>query len=192
MKIALFGGAFDPPHLGHRVVANSLIKNKVADEVWFVPVFKHPWADRYNKKYLASYDSRVEMLDLTVGDIDGVQTAHYKDISFTFNTLEFFSKEYPEHDFSWVMGSEYLGRFDDFLKGHPQLIDYPFYIYPRAGFEFNEELKKQNMTFLYNMPEIKASSTEVKKMVKNNNDFSNLVTKPVKEFIEENSLYKAS
>lgn len=192
MKIALFGGAFDPPHLGHRVVADSLIKNKIVDEVWFVPVYKHPWADRYNKHKFVSYEDRVVMLDLTVGDIKGAKIAHYKDISFTFNILEYFSKKHPDHDFSWVMGSEYLGRFDDFLKGHPQLIDYPFYIYPRAGFEFNEDLKKQNMTFLYDMPEIEASSTEVKKMVKNNNDFSNLVTDSVKDFIEENNLYKSN
>lgn len=222
MKIALFGGAFDPPHLGHKIVANSLIKNKIVDEVWFVPVFKHPWADRYGKHNLTDYNDRVAMLDLNIhADLNSnskkehlcksesagkdiflkehylskkqlsekQKIAHYKDISFTFNTLEYFSKSYSEHKFSWVMGSEYLNRFDDFLKGHPQLIDYPFYIYPRAGFVFNEKLKKQNMTFLYDMPEIKASSSEIKKLVRDNENISDLVVEKVEEFILENKLY---
>jgi len=189
MKIALFGGAFDPPHLGHRVVADSLLKNKIVDEVWFVPVFKHPWASRYGKQQLVDYDKRVEMLNLNLGDINGVEVKHYKDISFTFNTLEYFSKEYPQNQFSWVMGSEYLNRFDDFLKGHPQLIDYPFYIYPRAGFDFNDGLKKENMTFLYNMPEVTASSTDIKKLIKEGKSFSSIVAKDVESFIQKNKLY---
>lgn len=190
MKIALFGGAFDPPHIGHRFVAKSLIENKIIDEVWFIPVFKHPWANRYGKQQLADYNKRVEMLNLTLKGVTNAKVEHYKDISFTFNTLEYFSQKFPEHDFSWVMGSEYLGRFDDFLKGHPQLVDYPFYIYPRAGYKFNEDLKKENMTFLYEMPEITASSTNIKEFIKQGKSFSSLVVKDVEKFIKENKLYQ--
>lgn len=198
MKIALFGGAFDPPHLGHRIVANSLIKNKIVDEVWFVPVFMHPWADKYGKHSLTDYEDRVLMLELTIQTnlneeekrfSEKQKVAHYKDISFTFNTLEYFSKNQPDDEFSWVMGSEYLDRFDDFLKGHPQLIDYLFYIYPRAGFNFDEKLKKQNMTFLYDMPKIKASSSEVKTLVKDGDKISKLVSESVDQFIKEHRLY---
>lgn len=189
MNIALFGGAFDPPHVGHRLVAESLIKNKIVDEVWFVPVYKHPWASRYGKQQLVDYDKRVKMLNLTLSDIKGVSVEHYKDVSFTFNTLEYFSKKFSEHDFSWVMGSEYLDRFDDFLKGHPQLIDYPFFIYPRAGYKFDEKLKKENMTFLYKMTKITASSTDIKKNLKEGKDISKLVTKDVFNYIVENKLY---
>lgn len=207
MNIALFGGAFDPPHIGHKIVADSLIENKIVDEVWFVPVFQHPWADRYGKRQLAEYELRVEMLELTIQSLhaQGAQqknklvvlntakkqkVAHYKDVSFTFNTLEYFSKLHPEHIFSWVMGSEYLDRFDDFLKGHPQLIDYPFFVYPRAGHPFNEALKKKNMTFLHDMTEVSASSTETKELVKTHKDFSALVVPEVHSFILKKNLYQ--
>jgi nicotinate-nucleotide adenylyltransferase len=200
MNIALFGGAFDPPHLGHKIVADSLIKNQIVDEVWFVPVFKHPWADRYSKHQFAAYDQRVAMLELTISaQLDkqyGLQLsnqqkiAHFKSISFTYDTLEYFSQKNPEHIFSWLMGSEYLNRFDDFLVVHPLLTKYHFYIYPRAGYELNEELKKPNMEFLYHMPEITASSTQIKENIKAKKKYDDLVLPEIKKFIEVNQLYQ--
>jgi len=214
MKIALFGGAFDPPHLGHKVVTNSLIKNKIVGQVWFVPVFKHPWADRYGKHQLTDYAKRVKMLELTIsaklnetqktangayGELlldsesdelsKNQKIAHFKDVSFTYDTLQYFSSKNPQDEFSWVMGSEYLDRFDDFLKGHPKLMDYTFYIYPRAGYGLDENLKKSNMIFLNDMPEITASSTEIKKRIKAKQDYSEMVLPVVDQYIRQEKLY---
>ena len=97
MNIAIFGGAFDPPHLGHKFVADSLIEKKIVDEVWFVPVFKHPWANRYNKKQLAPYDSRVAMIGMFISDHQKI--AHFKDVSFTYDTLIYFQKKFPQYLF---------------------------------------------------------------------------------------------
>lgn len=208
MKIALFGGAFDPPHIGHKIVADSLIANKIVDAVWFVPVFKHPWADRYGKHELAKYEDRVAMLELTINSISNTgvdnrannavisgakkqKVAHYKAVSFTYDTLEYFSKKHPEHEFSWVMGSEYLGRFDDFLKGHPKLLGFTFYVYPRSGFVLAESLQKKNMIFLSGMQEIAASSTEIKKRIAARTPLAGLVVDGVEQFIIENGLYGA-
>jgi nicotinate-nucleotide adenylyltransferase len=193
MKIALFGGAFDPPHLGHKLVAESLVTEKIVNEVWFVSVFKHPWADRYGKNNLTSYEDRVAMLEL-ISQNPKVKVAHFKEVSFTYDTLAYFSKKHPEHEFSWVMGSEYLSRFDDFLVDHPRLSDYSFYIYPRAGYEFNQTLKKSNMIFLTDMPEIEISSTDVRKLLFleksiENKEASKLLNSDVREYISKNNLY---
>lgn len=192
MKIALFGGAFDPPHLGHKLVADSLISNKIVDEVWFVPVFQHPWADRYGKRELASYEHRIEMLELSIASSEfanSQKVMHFKSVSFTYDTLDFFRKKFLEHTFSWVMGSEYLDRFDDFLKGHPRLSEFQFYVYPRAGYSLDEDFKKENMIFLDGMAEIEASSTEVKQRIRGNIPVSQLINPSVEEFIIKNSTY---
>ncbi len=194
MKIALFGGAFDPPHIGHKTVAESLIGEKIVDEVWFVPVFKHPWADKYGKQLLTDYDLRVRMLELTIGAqietiAEPIKVAHFKDVSFTYDTLKYFSVKFPENEFSWVMGSEYLSRFDDFLKGHPKLTDYQFYIYPRAGYPFDDSLKKKNMIFLQGMLEVTASSTEIKQRIKNHQSIDTLVVPAVTDLINKNKLF---
>lgn len=187
MNIAIFGGAFNPPHVGHKFVADSLIRKNIVDEVWFVPVFEHPWADRFGKHKFAPYDLRVKMIEALIGPRQKV--AHYKDVSFTYNTLMYFQKKHPEHTFSWVMGSEYLARFDDFLIGHPKLLDFHFYIYPRAGHPLDEELKKPNMTYLENMQEVQASSTELRRRLAGDNYTSDLVVPEVLEIIKKNELF---
>jgi nicotinate-nucleotide adenylyltransferase len=183
MKIALFGGAFDPPHLGHQAVAKSLIKEDVVDEVWFVPVFKHPWADRYNKRKLAKYEDRVKMLS-TMVDGEKTKVAHFRDVSFTYDTLIYFQEKYPEHEFVWIMGSEYLGRFDDFLKGHPKLSDFHFYVYPRSGYPLDPKLKRDFMTFLSGMPEVEVSSTLIKERLSKGMKIDDLVTPEVLQLIQ--------
>ena len=87
------------------------------------------------------------------------------------------------------MGTEYLGRFDDFLAGHPKLLDFHFYIYPRAGYPFEEKLLKKNMTFLVNMKEIRASSTDIKAKLNDGTNIENLVSAGVNQYIKANKLY---
>ena len=185
MKIILFGGAFDPPHVGHMTVAQSLVTSQIADEVWYVPVFKHPWAEKLGKVFLTDYDKRVEMLQMML--TKGTKVAHYRDVSFTYSTLEYFSQKYPEHEFSWVMGSEYLSKFDLFLKDHPKLIEYQIYIYPRKGFPM--EPLYPNMIPLENVEEIEISSGMIRDKVKVGEDIEGLINPEVKKFIEENKFY---
>ncbi len=59
MRIALFGGSFDPPHNGHLRVAQECVQHGYANEVWFVPCASHPFA-----KQLTDAKHRLEMLEL--------------------------------------------------------------------------------------------------------------------------------
>lgn len=186
MKIALFGGTFDPPHNGHALVADTLIKNELVDEIWFVPVFKHPWADRYQKQ-LSSYEDRVAMLELMLQDKPSQRLAHFKEISFTYDTLQFFASKHPEHSFFWLMGSEYLEKFADFLVDHPQLMEYPFLIYPRAGYDLRPVYG--NMLVLEDMPTIKVSSTQVRQFIGQGQSATKLVPATVLAYIKGQQLY---
>ena len=69
MKVALFGGAFDPPHIGHQRVAEEIIKREVADEVRFVPVKNHA----FDKK-MSSAEHRLAMCTLITNGQIGVET----------------------------------------------------------------------------------------------------------------------
>lgn len=183
-KVALFGGAFDPPHLGHQKVA-EVVNTEYIDEVWFVPVFKHPWAHRYGKDTLAPYTDRVTMLESIVGENQKIE--HYREISFVYPTLQYFEAEHPDIEFSWIMGSEYISRFADFLAGHPQLAEYTFYIYPRTGFPLHNLYP--NMVGLYDMEEISISSTQVRQAVASGHSLEGLVTPFVAKYIAASQLY---
>lgn len=185
MQIALFGGAFDPPHVGHKLVADQLIKTQTVDEVWFVPVFQHPWADRLGKYHLSEYADRVAMLELLLGEHQSI--AHYRSVSYTYDTLEYFSAQHPENTFSWVMGTEYVSKFDDFLSVHPGLSNYHFFIYPRAGYPAHE--LAANMELLTSVPEIEASSTQVRQLVREGASIDHAVIPEVAAYIQRGQLY---
>jgi nicotinate-nucleotide adenylyltransferase len=61
MHITLFGGTFDPPHLGHSTIASALLEKQLADEVWFLPVGEHA----FEKKFSPS-QHRLAMLELVL------------------------------------------------------------------------------------------------------------------------------
>lgn len=184
MKIGIFGGTFDPPHNGHQLVASELLKQKIVDQIWFVPVYQHPWADRLAKKF-APYKHRVAMLKFIIGKSQ--QIKHFKQKSYTYDTLEFFRQKHPEHEFVWIMGSEYLPKFADFLSMHPRLTDYHFYIYPRVGYP--RQPLYQNMTLLNKMPEIEVSSTQVRGLLEQKKRVDNLVDSKIEKYIKEHNIY---
>ncbi|MCB9801348.1 MAG: nicotinate (nicotinamide) nucleotide adenylyltransferase [Pseudomonadales bacterium] len=184
-RVALFGGAFDPVHNGHVQVA-SVVATDFIDEVWFVPVFKHPWAEKYGKEVLAAYEHRVAMLRMVLGE--NQQIAEYLDVSFTYPTLKYFSQKFPDFEFSWIMGSEYISRFDAFLEGHPKLSDFTFYMYPRKGYPL--ENLYPFMVGLHDMDEVTVSSTEIRDAVKNGDSIAEYVPQAIAEYIDKHQLYK--
>ncbi len=184
-QVALFGGAFDPVHNGHIQVA-SVVATDYIDEVWFVPVYIHPWAEKYGKEVLAPYIHRMTMLQMVLGENQRI--AEYLDVSYAFPTLNYFSQKYPDSQFSWIMGSEYISRFDAFLEGHPRLAEYTCYVYPRDGYPLEGFLS--NMVGLYEMEKVTVSSTQIKELCAVGHDISALVPPQVATYISKHGLYR--
>jgi nicotinate-nucleotide adenylyltransferase len=64
-EVALFGGSFDPPHVGHLLAADYVLATEPADELWFVPVLEHP----FGKPLIGSYDHRVALCEQLAADL---------------------------------------------------------------------------------------------------------------------------
>ena len=207
MQIALFGGAFDPPHLGHQQIAESLISQKIVDEVWFVPTGVHDFG-----KNMTSAEHRVAMLKLMIDGKSGsgAKTSENlaedkvskspktrvedcelkrKGVSYSIDTLNQLSAEYPEHEFSWVIGSDNLESFHLWGDYEAMLEKYNFYAYPRKGFAMKPLY--EGMIALENMKEVEISSTEVReKIKKGGKSVDDLVDSRVRKYIEKYGLYK--
>ncbi len=186
MKIALFGGAFDPPHLGHQRIAKEMVNHQLVDEVWFVPVFRHPWADRLDKLQMADYEHRKEMVKLIL--TPGTFLHEYLDVGFAYKTLQYFAKRYPQHQFSWIIGADNLPTFDDWEYYQEIIDEFGVYVYPREGFELKTDIK--GMKLLSDFPEMVVSSTMVKKKLLAGGSISDLVSPAVAGYIESNNLYQ--
>lgn len=184
-QVAIFGGAFDPPHLGHQLVGLEVMRRKVVDEVWYVPVFEHPWRERLNKKQMASYEQRKAMTRLILPQ--GARLKEYQAVSYAYQTLKFFQEKRLSFNFSWIIGSEYLASFADWHLAKQLLDEFKVYVYPREGYPMEPLLT--GMQALEGFPTVKVSSSLVREKIEAGEEVAALIGQPVLKYIEDNKLY---
>lgn len=108
MRVAVFGGSFNPPHVGHAMIAGWLRWTDRCDEVWLLPTHVHAFG-----KPLAPFASRVaacERMAALVGPHVKVSSieATLPSPSFTIVTLDRLAALHPTHRFRLVVGADIL------------------------------------------------------------------------------------
>jgi nicotinate-nucleotide adenylyltransferase len=184
MKIMLFGGSFDPPHLGHQTMAEEIIRKKIADEVWFVPCYKHP----FDKK-ISPVKERLEMLSFLVSDKIKICDYEIKkdEISFTIDTLNYFSQKMPDNEFSLLIGSDQLQNFCKWKNYQDILKNYQVFVYPRIDYPVNNLYKE--MIILSDVREVPVSSTVIRQGVAKKENVGKMLNSKVEKYIKNYSLY---
>lgn len=116
MQVGLFGGSFNPPHVGHAMVVSWLLWTEQVDEVWLMPAFEHPL-----DKSLIPFSQRVKackaLASLFSGQVKVCEVE--RDLprpSYTLNSLESLSKAHPALNFRWVAGSDILDQVEAWHK----------------------------------------------------------------------------
>ena len=99
MRVAIYGGSFNPPHVAHAMVASWLLWTDQVDEVWMVPVFRHAFEGIHGKK-LAPYEQRVAWCQLVRQDVDQrIQVSTIESElpipSYSIDTLTELQAQYP-------------------------------------------------------------------------------------------------
>lgn len=199
MKIIVFGGTFSPPHLGHQLMAEQVLSATfddvlAFDQLWFLPVGQHSFAKQFvdSKHRLAMLDLLKQSIYEKNPDLLGkIFTETYElesnEESQTFNTLEALAKKYPEHQFSFLIGSDNLEKFHLWHNYKLMLSKYPFYVYPRVNFPL--EPIYEGMITLDGFPKMQVSSTQVREAFLNKTGLGNLLNAKVIKYIEENKLF---
>lgn len=202
MKVTLFGAAFDPPHLGHLAIIVNLLTSGKTDAVWLVPVKEHPFG-----KQLAPENDRLAMTELLASaareellaaseDGEKIQAEHIRvetleldepGVSYTSRTLKMMATDYPEHQFSFVIGSDNLAQFHQWEEYEQMLTRFPFFVYPRSGYPF--EPLYTNMIPLTEMAEVKISSSEVRQKVAAGESIVGQVPPLIEQYILKHRLY---
>lgn len=187
MNIAILGGSFDPPHKGHAIIANRLLKLFHFDRIWLMPCYQHPFS-----KSLSSADKRFKMTKYLEDDKIKVSDLEIKNktISYTIDTLKFLTKKCPKDNFCWVIGADQIDNLTKWKKWQEIIDNYKLIVIPRTGFEKTQK-KLKNMIPIdrKKFPPIYISSTLIRKRVKENKSISNMVPKKVEEYIIQNRLY---
>ena len=198
-RLAIFGGTFDPPHIGHLKLAECALKSLNADKIIFMTAGNPPHKNTEN--YLSG-DIRFEMVKLLISGNKKYIASDFeikKDgPSYTAHTLSELMVMYPEYELCFIIG---LDSFYDLEKWYkPEIIFNKAVIAVslRGGIDsalfeerklYYEEKYNANFEFI-SMPEIDISSSQIRSKIKNGESVKGLITDSVEKFIIDNSLYK--
>lgn len=187
IRTALFGGTFNPLHNGHLAIAQSVLEQGLADEVWILITPCNPW-----KKDQALLDDRLryDMVAQAVKEMDGVRASDYEfkldKPSYTANTLRRISADYPDREFILTIGADNWVKFHNWREADFILKNYPIIVYPRQGYPI--ENVSDNVTLL-DCPLMDISSTQIRQMVQDGTPINEFVSASVARTILEKKLY---
>lgn len=199
-KVGIFGGSFDPIHYGHVYLAIKAKEELDLDRVIFIPAKLQPFKlDRTP----ADGMMRVEMIEASISHYDGATVSMYElnkdEISYTYNTLEYFQKELGEDaKLYFITGTDSLLTLDTWYMADEMLRKYNFIVGSRPGYKEAElEAKIAEITEKYGCEVIKihnnqvdVSSSEIRERVKNSQSLDGLVNPKVERYINEHGLYR--
>lgn len=131
----IFGGSFNPVHLGHTRLAQWIVAHGYADSVWLMVSPQNPLKPAAD---LLSEDLRYELAQIATRDIEGVEASRFEfDLprpSFTYRTLEALHRAYPSEEFALVIGADNWLCFDRWARSADIVARYPILVYPRQGY----------------------------------------------------------
>jgi nicotinate-nucleotide adenylyltransferase len=186
MKIGLFFGSFNPIHTGHLIIANY-IANCYVDQVWFIISPQNPFKNYHE---LLKAEDRLSLVKIAIQKDARFQASDIEFKlpvpSYTINTLKVLSQQYPEHEFSIIIGSDNYEEITKWKSADDIIENYKFLIYERAGFC----LTKPTSNYIVDAPLLNISSTEIRCLIKENKSFRYLVPEIVHEAIIRNNYFK--
>lgn len=159
MKIALFGGSFNPIHSGHLDIINDL-SNKF-DQVWVIPSFISPGkTESFNEK------DRLNMINIVIKEFDNVVLYDWeiknKKVSYTSETIKHILKTNPEDQFTFIFGFDNVKTFDKWQEAEYIAKNVDLAAYYRGKKETHENVKNFNIN-LYDLIPTEISSTEIRR-----------------------------
>lgn len=191
----IFGGRFDPVHLGHLQIAEQVCNYKKLTGILFVPSFNHP-LKKDNAK--ASFEQRCDMLKLAFEDYEQFCLSeielNYELSGFTIDTIKKLKDIYESCTFYFLIGADNIHQFKQWHKPEDILKETKILMAARPGYELNiiKDLPADRIeiieTGLFDI-----SSTELRKLLEENTNsdkLDNYIPAKVLSYIRKNKLYR--
>ena len=189
IRTGIFGGSFNPIHNGHISLARQLREKAGLDEVWLMVSPQNPLKQSSD---LLDDNLRMQMARLAVEGQEGIIASDYEihlsKPSYTWNTLQNLSKDYPDREFVLLMGGDNWALFDKWYHYEDILKNYQIVIYPRRDCPLNP-LGKAPSPQIVEAELLDISSTEIRQRIKEGKGIRRMVPKAVADFIKEKGLY---
>lgn len=197
-KYAIYGGTFDPIHIGHISVADSAVKECGLNKLIFMPDYVSPF--KQDVKTTSGHD-RYGMIKRILHYNPAFTLSSYEILkegpSYTIETLEYWD-DVVKGELYFILGFDSVLEVETWRRGHDILSKYPLITARRPGSDDREGMAKiealrskykANITVLDMLP-VDASSTEIRNRIKAGLSISDMVVPEVEEYIIEHKLYR--
>ena len=189
MKLGIFGGSFDPVHLGHLMVAQSAMEELDLDRLFFVPAAQSPFKPDSRP---APASVRLQMLRMACAsrpdyEVDA-QEIMRGGVSYTIDTVRDFAHRFPGAGLFYLIGADHVAKLPLWREAKDLARMAEFVVIPRPGEEVSAFPEPFRGRALAGFP-FAVSSSQIRERVKAGLRIDHLVPAPVVEVIRNNGLY---
>ena len=199
MRVGVFGGAFNPPHIGHLVCAQEALLQLELDRLLFVPTARPPHRELDGDP---GAEARLEMVELAIGDDGRFASARIEldrdGPSYTVDTLRELREESPEDELFLILGGDQAASLPEWREPEKVLELAQVAVVERAtwssdaiGIMVGRLRGAQGIRYL-DMPIMQVSSTSVRRRVAEGRAIRYLVPDKVAGYIGSHDLYGAA
>lgn len=200
MKIGIMGGTFDPIHNGHLMLGEYAYRQFDLDLIWFMPNGNPP--HKSNDSIESQTKHRVEMVKRAISGTEYFSLQPYeaetKEVHYSYKTMDYFKRSYPEHEFYFIIGADSLFSIEKWV--HPEIllkkcVILAAYRDEKGTEEMLAQIAYLNQKYqadirLLNTPNVDISSSEIREKLKRGQSIQEIVSDTVYAYIEENQLYR--
>jgi nicotinate-nucleotide adenylyltransferase len=189
MKIGLFGGSFDPVHLGHLLVAQAAREELGLDRLFFIPAAQSPFKPDSKP---TSGAGRVRLLRLALAgkawcEIDE-QELHRGGVSYTIETVRDYARRFPEAQIFYLIGGDHVPKLPAWREAEELARRVEFVVVPRPGQAETPFPSPFHGRSLKGFP-LGVSSSQIRGRIQSGQPIDHLVPATVAEAIRGEGLY---
>lgn len=186
-SIGLFGGTFDPIHVGHLITAQSVLELRHLSKIIFMPAFVSPLKVDYHS---ASSEDRAKMVALAIENYPYFEISRYEiekhKISYTIDTLEHLREKYDNIEL--IIGYDNYVIFNKWKSSDLILKLAKVIVLNRNVKNFKPNNVDERFIFV-DSPTIEVNSTEIRERVRKNMSIDFFVRKTTKDYIAQKKLF---
>lgn len=185
-RVGILGGTFDPPHLGHLLIAEEAKEQLGLTEIWFIPSFEPP----HKRKANTSAKERLEMLQKAVASNDSfkISTVEVDRLgkSYTFDTMDRLVTTYPDITFYFIIGADMVAYLPKWYRIEDLLQKVNFVGVGRSGYNLETDYPIRTLT----IPMIDVSSSLIRDRIRQKCSIRYLLPEDVESYIKGKRLYE--
>lgn len=183
--VGLFGGSFDPLHIGHLALCDYLLaypEQSGLEQVWFLPTPQNPLKETSTA---FSYEFRCELIERAIQSDDRYRLCNIESLlpspHYTLETITAMQEYYPDCAFSLIIGADSLASLSQWYRHQELVAQVPLVVYPRRGHDLSQLASRYptaQIRIMSEAPQIEVSSTAIRQAIREERDLRHWLPLP--------------